>query len=251
MATYISAMPLWAIVSFMAAFIYSIAFIAKPAAQAARDAGMTPAAARNIKLGIFGFYILYLAYVSIFSLKGAFYTKSLPPTILVWATLPLTFILFVIVGNTRLFKRLLRSISLESLIAMHVFRFLGVFFIILYGYHLLPAGLAFSAGTGDIITALLALPVANMVAKKKPGSIKAVYAWNMLGILDIVVLLIIAVITAIKSVTGGGPGEPEMTLFPFVWFPAFAPATILFLHTTIFRKLLPAFSMRPLSPVSR
>lgn len=29
----------------------------------------------------------------------------------------------------------------------------------------------------------------------------------------------------------------EMTIFPFVWFPAFAPATILFLHTVVFRKL--------------
>jgi hypothetical protein len=250
MATYISAMPLWAIVSFMAAFIYSIAFIAKPAGQAALDAGMTPATARNIQFGIFGFYILYLTYVSVFSLKGIFTTNTLPPRIFVWATLPLTIILFIIVGNTRVFKRLLRSVSLESLIAMHIFRFLGVFFIMLYGYHLLPAGFAFSAGTGDIITALLALPVANMVAKKKPGFIKAVYAWNMLGILDIVVLLTIAVITAIKSVTGG-PGELEMTLFPFVWFPAFAPATILFLHTAIFRKLLPAFSTRPPSPVSR
>jgi hypothetical protein len=102
---------------------------------------------------------------------------------------------------------------------------------------LLPADLAFSAGMGDIITALFALPVAKMVSKGKSWSIKAVYAWNIFGILDIVTLLIIAVITARKSIISGEHGDLEMTIFPFVWFPAFAPATILFLHTAIFRKL--------------
>jgi hypothetical protein len=90
---------------------------------------------------------------------------------------------------------------------------------------------------GDIITALLAFPVAKMVSKGKSWSVKAAYAWNIFGVLDIVILLAIAVITAKNSIISGGHGEQEMTIFPFVWFPAFAPATILFLHTAIFRKL--------------
>jgi hypothetical protein len=237
METYISAMPLWAIAVFIPAFIYSITFIANPAKQAALNAGMPPAEARSIQIGVFGFYILYLAYVSIFSLKGVFAINTLPPRIFVWATLPLAIILFVIVGNTGLFKKLLRSVKLESLIRLHTFRILGVFFIILYFYHLLPAGMAFADGLGDIITALLAVPVANMVAKKKPGSITAVYAWNILGMLDIVNVMVIAVRNAMKSLNNAGPGEFEMTIFPFVWFPAFAPATILFLHIAVFRKL--------------
>jgi len=237
METYISAMPLWAIVLFIPAFIYSIAFIANPAKQAALNAGIPLTGARNIQLGIFGFYIVYLAFISILSLKGVFAINTLPPRIFILATLPLAIILFVIVGNTGLFKRLLRSVTLESLIRLHTFRILGAFFIILYFYHLLPAGMAFAAGLGDIITALLAVPVANMVAKKKPGSITAVYAWNILGMLDIVNVMVIAVMNAMKSMNNAGPGEFEMTIFPFVWFPAFAPATILFLHIAVFRKL--------------
>jgi hypothetical protein len=46
----------------------------------------------------------------------------------------------------------------------------------------------------------------------------------------------IATYGAIKASAAGQTGG-EMTLFPFVWFPAFAPATILFLHFAIFRKL--------------
>jgi hypothetical protein len=237
MANYVSNIPLWVMVLFIASFLYSIALIANPAKQAALNSGMTSDRSKNIQFGIFGFYILYLAYVSILSLNGVFYINSIPPKVVVFTIVPLAIILFAIIGNTNVFKKLLRAISLESLIAIHVFRFVGVFFIILYFYHLLPADLAFSAGMGDIITALFALPVAKMVSKGKSWSIKAVYAWNIFGILDIVTLLIIAVITARKSIISGEHGDLEMTIFPFVWFPAFAPATILFLHTAIFRKL--------------
>ncbi|WP_426669849.1 hypothetical protein ACPPVU_01145 [Mucilaginibacter sp. McL0603] len=237
MASYISIIPVWIIVLFIASFLYSLFLIANPAKEAALNAGITSEKARNIQFGIVGFYIIYLAYVSIFALKGAFYIFSLPPKIMVYAAIPLTIILFAIVGNTKLFKNLLRSITLESLITMHIFRLLGVFFIIIYCYHLLPADLAFSAGMGDIITALLAFPVAKMAAKGKSWRIKAVYAWNIFGILDILVLLVIVAITTRNSIITGERGDLEMTIFPFVWFPAFAPATILFLHTAIFRKL--------------
>jgi len=237
MATYFSTMPIWAIVLFIPGFLYSISFIANPAKQAALNAGMTLQKSRNIQMGIFAFYIIYLAYASILSLNGVFYVVSVPPKVTIFTSLPLAIILFVIVGNTSLFKKLLQSISLESLIAMHVFRVLGVFFILLYYYHLLPMAFSFSAGFGDITVALLALPVAKMVAKGKPGNRVVAYAWNILGALDIITLLTIAVITSAATINSGELKDMEMTTFPFVWFPAFAPATVLFLHATIFRKL--------------
>jgi hypothetical protein len=238
MANYISNAPVWAIVLFIVCFLYSIAFIANPAKHAAINAGMTPTKAGNIQFGIFAFYILYLIYASLLALKGVLSVNAVVPRVFTLTTIPLTVILFAIIGNTEVFKKLLRSVSLESLIALHIFRLLGVFFIILYYYRLLHPAFAFSAGMGDIITALLALPVAKWVSQGKSWSIKAAYVWNILGMLDIVTLLVIAIITVIKSVTGSEPGDPEMTVFPFAWFPAFAPATILFLHATVFRKLI-------------
>ncbi|NLU92405.1 hypothetical protein [Chitinophaga sp. Ak27] len=231
METYVSAMPLWAIVLFIAGFLYSIIFISKPVKQAALNAGMTPRKAKNIQLGIIIFYVAYLSYVSVFALLGVFDVDAIPLKVMVWAGFPLMAILFGFIGNTRLFKILLRAITLESLIAVHVFRVLGIFFIMLYGYHLLPPKFAFSADLGDLITAILALPVARMVANKHPWRKAAVYAWNIFGILDIVNLLTVAVLI------GANGNLREMTIFPFVWFPAFAPATILFLHTVVFRKL--------------
>lgn len=231
MTDHISRMPLWAIVLFIATFLYSIVFITQPVRKAALDAGMTRRRSINIQLGILVFYMVYIAYVSLLALKGVFDVNSLPPKVMILASIPLMAILFGYIGNTRLFKTLLGSIPLEALIGIHIFRLLGVFFILLYVYHLLPAKFAFSAGLGDIITAILALPVARMVIKRKPGWKIAVYTWSIFGILDIVDLLVIAVII------GENGNLREMTVFPFVWFPAFAPATILFLHTAVFRKL--------------
>ncbi|WPU96169.1 hypothetical protein SNE25_11635 [Mucilaginibacter sabulilitoris] len=231
MTNHISHMPIWAIVLFIASFLYSVVFITKPVKQAALNVGMTARKSTNIQIGIVAFYLAYLIYVSVFALKGTFDVNSLPPKVMVWAGMPLTIILFGFIGNTRLFKTLLRSISLESLIAVHVFRILGVFFILLYCYHLLPTKFAFFAGLGDIITAILAIPVAKMVSKGKSWSKPAVYAWNIFGIMDIIDLLVIAV------TIGANGNLREVTVFPFVWFPAFAPATILFLHTAVFRKL--------------
>ena len=236
MENYISAAPLWATLLFIASFILSLGMLARPAKQAALNAGMTPTKSRTIQIGIIVFYLLWLTYASILALKGTLYQNTLPPKVIVLLTLPLLLILFAIVANTPLFKKLLHSATLESLIALHVFRILGVFFLLLYFYHLLDAAFALSAGLGDIITAIFAIPVARTVTKKKPWSRKAVVAWNILGILDIVSLLTIALFGAIKAASTGQPGG-EMTIFPFVWFPAFAPATILFLHYTVFKKL--------------
>ena len=229
-------MPLWAIMLFIISFIFSLTMLARPAKQAALDAGMTAGKSRTIQYGIIFFYLLWLTYASILALKGSLYQNTLPPKAIILLTLPLLLILFTIIANTQLYKKLLRSATLESLVALHKFRILGVFFLLLYFYHLLDAAFALSAGLGDIITAIFAIPVARAVAQKKPWSRKAAIARNIFGILDIVSLLTIALFGAIKAAATGQSGG-EMTAFPFVWFPAFAPATILFLHFAIFRKL--------------
>ena len=230
-------MPVWAIALFIFGFLFSLIFISGFFKQSAINAGMQPGKSRNIQLSVLIFYLAYLCYVAVLALNGVLDSKALPPTVMTYAALPLTLFLFGIVGNTILFKKLLQAITLESLITIHLFRVLGIFFIVLYFYHLLPAEFAFSAGIGDIITAVLAIPVAIIATKRKPWSIPVVHAWNLLGVFDIVNLLIIATIIGKNSIATGAPGIREMTLFPFSWFPAFAPPTILFLHVAVFRKL--------------
>lgn len=237
MAHYISGTPLWVIIFFIGSFLISIAVIANTAKQIALGSGMTIGNSKNIWSGVFIFFVIWLTYASALSLNGILSVNSLPPRAVLFNAGPLLIILFLVIGNTGLYKRLLRAAPLESLIRLHVFRVVGVFFLVIYFYHLMPARFAFSAGMGDIVTALLAIPVAKAIAQKKSWSIKAAYAWNFLGLLDIVTAVVLAVVTARADMATGAHGDQEMTLFPFVWFPAFAPATILFLHAGIFSKL--------------
>jgi len=231
MQHYISSAPSWVIISLIPLFLYAIFFVTGPFQQAALDAGMTAGQSQKIRYGIFGFYLLFLAYASVLALNGVLDVNTLPPRNMVWAGFPLLLILFGIVGNTPLFKRLLKAITLEALIRLHIFRILGAFFLILLAYQLLPARFALFAGLGDVITAIFAYPVARMAAQKRGGWKVALYVWNIFGIMDIIDLLIVAVLT------GANGNLREMAIFPFVWFPAFAPATILFLHASVFRKL--------------
>lgn len=228
MENYFSGVPLWGSLLFIVSFLLSLGMIGRPAKQAALNAGLTMQRSKNIQTGVLLFYVLWLAYASVLALTGTLYRNTLPPRVFVFTSLPLFVILFGFIGNTRLFRQLLRTVPLESLVFMHVFRFVGVFFLLPYFYKLLPPAFAISDAVGDMTTAFFAIPVARAVAQKKSWATKAVIAWNIFGMLDIVSALTLATVGAIQSTGAGVTGGGEMTLFPFVWFPAFAPATILF-----------------------
>ncbi|OCX53727.1 hypothetical protein BEL04_05400 [Mucilaginibacter sp. PPCGB 2223] len=224
-------MPVWTIVLFIPVFLYCIYYLSRPVKQAALDAGLTPQKAQNIQTGIVLFYFLYLAYASTLALLGAMDLNALPPRAMLYAGIPLAIFLFAFVGSRKLYKKLLQAISLEALVRLHIFRLAGAFFILMYAYHTLPARFAFFAGLGDMITAVFAFPVARMVRTQQHGWKIALRVWNLFGIMDIVDLLTVAVLT------GADGNLREMAVFPYVWFPAFAPATILFLHAAVYRKL--------------
>ncbi len=237
MENYISNMPGWVSILFVAVFAIPIVLIANTAKQAALDSGMSNAKSKNIRLSIIGFYIFWLIYASVLSLKGVLSVNTFPPKVILFTTLPLLVILLGMISNTAVFKMILTNTSLESLIRIHIFRLIGVFFILIYFYGFLPAKFALVAGLGDIATALISIVAAKAVAQKKSWSIKFAYAWNVFGLLDIISVIVSAIILTKITMVNHELGNLEMTLFPFVWFPAFAPATILFLHISTFKKL--------------
>lgn len=130
---------------------------------------------------------------------------------------------------------------MEDLIRLHVFRLLGGLFIALTAVDRLPAAFGLVAGPGDLITALTAYPVAHYVFVRKSWSIRWAYAWNVFGLADIVVA--ITTIVVLNAQAARATEEPvaggilELAKFPFAMGTAFATATIVFLHISIFRKL--------------
>ncbi|MEL6193286.1 MAG: hypothetical protein AAFR66_14610, partial [Bacteroidota bacterium] len=109
---------------------------------------------------------------------------------------------------------------------------------ILTFYGTLPGRIGFLAGFGDLITAVSSIWVAKVVSRKSANWKAIALGWNTFGLLDIIATSATAFILTKLSIETGVQGVEILGEFPFCFIPAFAPATIIFLHVSIYRKLL-------------
>jgi hypothetical protein len=84
-------------------------------------------------------------------------------------------------GSQR-FRAGLMAIPTELLIGLNALRLLGVLFLALAAVGRLSGPFPYSAGLGDIITGLIAIPLALRLARGEPAPIAA---WNAFGALDL------------------------------------------------------------------
>jgi hypothetical protein len=74
------------------------------------------------------------------------------------------------------------------LIAIQTYRFAGIMFVFPFlTYGIVPAGFGWPAGIGDALTGLFAPVVAWMVVRNQPHAFKWAVAWNLFGMLDLIV----------------------------------------------------------------
>jgi hypothetical protein len=123
------------------------------------------------------------------------------------------------------------------LIRFHIIRFVGLFFFITYHYNALPKYFAISAGIGDVLAAITAIFVAKLAEQKYKNYKPIVIAWNVFGLLDILNVIVSGLVTTKLSIDTGSQSLANIGAFPFCLIPAFAPATIIFVHLAIFKKL--------------
>jgi hypothetical protein len=224
--------PQWIATAFTLVFpiaVFLVAFLARKSA---------PLDSKNrFFYTVLGFYILYLGYITICSFKGLFDTVFLPPMVLLYGTFPLAMFLFTIVINLKVYKTTLEKTRLSDLVRVHIFRLIGVFFILLAFHDALPKPFALLAGLGDMITAITSIFVAKAIENKQPYARKLTYAWNTFGLVDIILTAILANVLTKISIDTGAMGVDTLAKFPFCWIPAFAPPTIIFLHYSIYKKL--------------
>jgi hypothetical protein len=219
----------------MCVFPLFIFLIANSAKQALIKTNTSLALTINKRIIVFG--LLYLIIVALISFTGFFSTDTIPPRILLVTTLPLLLVYILFVSRSKVYKLIIHHIDLSSLIRLHIFRLIGVFFLITYYYNALPKYFAITGGLGDIFAAITAIFGAYGIDKKKSYAINLAYAWNIVGLIDIINVAFSAVIATKQSITNGTQSIIEFSNFPFCWIPAFAPATIIFLHISIFKKL--------------
>jgi hypothetical protein len=107
------------------------------------------------------------------------------------------------------------------LIAFHLIRFVGIYFLYLYAQHELPYAFAVWGGSGDIIVAILAL-VVMLFASFKPG----LFVWNVLGLVDIIA---VAVTAARSEMTVPGSMH-QLDRSPLFLLPTFVVPVIIVTH---------------------
>ena len=117
------------------------------------------------------------------------------------------------------------------LIGIQAYRLLGVVFVKLWLSGLVPWFFGLSAGLGDILVGLSALPVAMIVRSNSPSSRKAAYIWNSLGIFDLINAVSMGAISvALRHAARGEAGVSPMLTYPFVMVPAFGVPLAFILH---------------------
>jgi hypothetical protein len=124
------------------------------------------------------------------------------------------------------------------LIAINAWRVAGVFFLLLAAEGRLAGPFPYSAGWGDIITGVLALPVA-WLALRRAGD-WMVYAWNVFGALDLVVALTLGVISANGSplqIIHAGAGSEDAQILPWALIPTVVVPMLLISHAVVFAQL--------------
>jgi hypothetical protein len=238
MENHLSNVPTWVSVSFIFVFPITIYFIANTIKQGAINAQMSNNQANKLFFGVIVFFALYFTYVSVLAFNGILSENALPPKVLTFTTLPLMIIFFGFIFNKPIYWKILDGIPLQSLVRLHLFRFVGVYFLISTYYNALPAHFAILVGLGDMATAFGAIFIAKAVEENKSWCRKATLIWNIFGFWDIASVIVSAILTTRYSIQyPESQNIVEITKFPFVWIPAFAPAVIIFMHIAIFKKL--------------
>ncbi|MEH2533922.1 hypothetical protein V1277_006782 [Bradyrhizobium sp. AZCC 1588] len=132
----------------------------------------------------------------------------------------------------------LLGMPMPFLIGLNVWRVAGGFFILLAAEGRLGGPFPYSAGWGDIITGVLALPVAWLALRGQGKAL--VWAWNGFGMLDLVAAITLGVISANGSplqMIHAGSGSEAVQMLPWSLIPTVLVPMFLIVHAVIFRQL--------------
>lgn len=143
----------------------------------------------------------------------------------------LTAALAVAVSRVAWIGEAVRRISVRGILAVHLIRFVGFYFLWLYAQGRLPAEFAHNAGWGDVVAATGAL--ALLFWPEGPGFRRALALWNVVGLVDLFVAV----------GTGGWlnltrPGSMiELAGLPLTLVPLWIVPVLIVSHFVIFRRL--------------
>jgi hypothetical protein len=185
-------------------------------------------------------FTLWLALVWNLALSGVF--QPIPgrlPRLPIAILLPVIVGLFVVLGS-KLIAAFLDATPGSWLIALQVYRIFGGIFIVNWVNGTAPALFAWPAGIGDMLTGIMALPVALLLASRAEGARRTALAWNIFGLVDLAIAITLGTLSSPGPLQLFGFEIPAALLgtYPTVMIPAFAVPSSILLHALSIRQLL-------------
>ncbi len=145
----------------------------------------------------------------------------------------LVILLLVLFWKANVFRNWSLNVGIRIFLLIHIIRFVGIYFLILYGRGELPYDFAVPGGWGDILVATTSILV--MFFSPTSGLIGFViyFVWNLLGFLDI----LLVVITAGRLAMADPNSMIAITKLPLSLLPTFLVPIIIYSHLIIFIRL--------------
>lgn len=200
---------------------------------------LTMAQRRNVWLAVMITLTLWFCVIWSGAINGVF-RPGVSPVPLV----PVAIFLPVIIGAPILLRskrigEVLDAMPPTWLVALQVYRVFGMTFLVGWLFGLVPGVFALPAGIGDVITGLMALPAAYMLASGDGQGRAEAVAWNVFGLLDFAVAISLGLITSPGPLQLIVPNVPNTTagVYPTVLIPAFAVPSSILLHLVSLRQL--------------
>ncbi|HEX4740888.1 MAG TPA: hypothetical protein VH353_06125 [Caulobacteraceae bacterium] len=138
-------------------------------------------------------------------------------------------------------RRLAGAVPTPMLVGLNVLRVGGGLFVLLAADGRLAGPFPYSAGWGDVLTGVLAVPAAWAAARETRRWDGLILTWNALGMLD----LIVAVALGVTSRNGSpvqlihaGVGTAAITTLPWALIPTVLVPLYLIDHAVIFARML-------------
>ena len=203
---------------------------------------LTPAQRRTTWLAILIPHTLWFAIVWGAAIHGVFHLSRAPSTV-PW--LPMAIFMPVIIGAPLLLfskrvGKVLDAMPAAWLVGLQFYRVFGGWALAAWLHGELPGVFALPAGTGDVLTGLLAVPAAIALASGTARGRRAAIAWNMLGLADFAVAVTLGLITAPGRFQLIVPNVPGINAgaYPDVLTPAFVVPSSILLHALSLRQLI-------------
>ena len=162
--------------------------------------------------------------------RDAFYITPLIPLFALGPTI----VQLAALGVSPALRRTLEAMSLPAVHGVQLYRVMGGIFLVLMAQGQLPAHFAQPAGWGDVAVGLAAPLVALALARRVAGSRALAAGWNVLGLLDLVVAVVMGTgyLAPLLAPHLGAhvPPAAAMGVFPLVVIATFAVPMGIMLH---------------------